>query len=156
MKRVFLISALLSVMLSACGPKMVPSDVQGQPEVSTTLPESVVPLTPDSNGDGVNVQTALPQSITMTDNGKTFSAKVGDSFLLNLGADVYNWEVSVDNQNVLALKMGVMVVKGAQGIYDVLQPGTAILTAVGDPLCRQTAPPCGMPSVLFKITVVVQ
>lgn len=152
MKRVFLISALLFVFLSACAPKSHSPTEPLIPEVSTTLPESIEPSTPGSE----NVQAALPQTITMNDNGKTFTAKVGDSFLLNLGADIYNWEASVDDQSVLALKMGVMVIKGAQGIFEALQPGTALLTAVGNPKCLDSDPPCGMPSVLFRITVIVQ
>lgn len=81
---------------------------------------------------------------------------VGDSFLLNLGTDIYNWTVNVDNQDVLHLKVGVMVIKGAQGIYEALAPGTATLTATGDPLCRHAQPPCAIPSILFSVTIVVE
>ena len=69
---------------------------------------------------------------------------------------MYEWNVTVDNQNVVALKMGVLVIKGAQGLFDALAPGTATLTAVGDPLCRKSTPPCMIPTILFKVTLVVQ
>jgi hypothetical protein len=156
MKRALVSVLLLSVILSACAAKATPAAVQMVPEVSTTLPDNTVPPAAGSEGGGSTGQVSLPATITMSDNGKTFTAKVGDSFLLNLGDDVYNWEVTIDRQDVVTLKKGVMVIKGAQGIYDALAPGTATLTAVGDPLCRQSAPPCGMPSILFKITLIVE
>ena len=34
-------------------------------------------------------------------------------------------------------------------------PGNATLTATGDPICRKEQPPCGAPSRLFKLYVVV-
>jgi hypothetical protein len=64
--------------------------------------------------------------------------------------------VTVDNENVLRREMGVLVIKGAQGIYQALAPGTATLTASGDPLCLKSRPACAMPSILFTVTVVVE
>ena len=129
-----------------------PEVSQGVAEASTSVPLNALPTTtllPSSN--------VIPENgITLDDNGKTFNLKVGDSFLLNLGADVYDWTVTVDNETIVHLKMGVMVIKGAQGIYDALAPGTAVLSATGDPHCRQSNPPCGAPSILFTITVVVE
>jgi hypothetical protein len=135
------------------------SGVETTPAVSTAVAvSSAVPLplpliteTPSTSGN------IIPEGgVTLQDNGRTFTMKAGDSFLLNLGTDMYDWTVSIDNENVLHLKMGVMVIQGAQGIYDALAPGTATLTATGDPLCRQTRPPCMMPSILFSVTVVVE
>ena len=113
------------------------------------LPESGAPQLAGAPGE------TSASTITLGDNGKIFTYHVGDSFLLNLGGDVYDWTVSVDNQSVIALKVGVMVVKGAQGIYDVLAPGTAVLTAAGEPQCLKANPLCKIPSVLFRVTVVV-
>lgn len=64
--------------------------------------------------------------------------------------------MEVDDQNVLSLEIGVMVIKGAQGIYRANTPGTAIPTAYGNPKCVQSTPPCLMPSVMFRITLIVQ
>jgi hypothetical protein len=129
--------------------------IQSIPEVSTTVAlnalPSIVTETPSSGGN------IIPENgITLDDKEKTFNIQVGDSFLLNLGGDVYDWTVTVDNENVLRMKMGVIVIKGAQGIYDALAPGTATLSATGDPKCRQSNPPCGAPSILFTITVIVE
>jgi hypothetical protein len=94
--------------------------------------------------------------ITLEDNGKTFNLKVGDSFLLNPGTDIYDWTVTVDNENVLHLKMAVLIIRGAQGIYDALAPGTATLSAIGNPTCLQASSPCALPSILFTVTVIVR
>lgn len=163
---------LFLVLVSACAPQgtnSAPSSInpgiesvsptqtaQGPvPEISTTLPETSITSTPEPNSVTSDNQSTSATSITLEDNGKTFHYHVGDSFLLNLGSDVYDWNVSIDNQDIVALKVGVMVIRGAQGLYDALNPGTATLTAVGDPLCRQSSPPCGMPTILFKVTLVV-
>ena len=81
---------------------------------------------------------------------------VGESFLLNLGTDVYDWTVEVDHQDVLQRDMGVTVIQGAQGIYVAQAPGTVTLTANGDPLCLQSKPPCKMPSISFSIILIVE
>lgn len=80
---------------------------------------------------------------------------VGDSFLLKLG-ETYTWSPVIDNQNVISRVMNIAVVRGAQGIYRAKQTGTAIMTAVGDPLCRQSVPACGQVSIMFRLNIIVQ
>jgi hypothetical protein len=94
--------------------------------------------------------------ITLTDNGKTFIMHSGENFLLNLGADIFDWTVQIDNQNVLDRVKNIMVMRGAQGVYEANSPGQAVLTASGDPFCRKSTPACMAPSMLFQITVIVQ
>ena len=89
------------------------------------------------------------------DQGKTITMNTGDSFLLQLG-DVYTWDISISDQAILSRVMNIAVIKGAQGVYIAHQPGTVTLIAAGDPLCRQSQPPCMMPSIAFKVTVVVK
>ena len=143
-----------------------------QPTVETTLPEIsqsitansttvVLPALPTQPAEATDAfifgANPLPEGgITLEDKGKTFNMKVGDSFLLNLGTDIYDWTVTVDNENILHLKMGVMVIRGAQGIYDALALGTATLSAIGNPVCLQSSPPCTMPSILFSVTLIVK
>ena len=150
---------VVSLLLTACAPKnanaqsdgSVPPDGISGPEVATTLPESgggpIEPL--PANGGAAS-------TITLDDNGRTFTYAVGASFLLDLGADIYDWEVTVDQPEFFALKKGVTVVQGAQGIFEALQPGTALLTAIGNPKCLQSSPPCMMPTVLFRVTLIVE
>ena len=92
--------------------------------------------------------------ITLADNGKSIDLRNGQSFLLKLG-DSYDWNVEIDNQTVLSRVMNVMVVRGAQGIYEAHSPGTATLSAVGDPFCYTAVPRCMMPSIGFQINVIV-
>ena len=95
------------------------------------------------------------KNVTIDDRGKTITMNVGESFLLNLG-EIYNWDVSVSDQNVLSRVKNIAVIRGAQGVYLAHQPGTITLSATGDPACRQSKPACAMPSLLFTVTVVVK
>jgi len=171
---VFLV--VLAILVTACAPKetnsmsldsnsgnsssesLSPTESVQQPvpEVGTTLPESSSAQTSGSNSTSSDSQSVSASTITFADSGKTFYYHPGDSFLLNLGDEIYEWSATVENQNVVSLKVGVMVIKGAQGIFDALAPGTTTLTAVGDPLCRKASPPCGTPTILFKATIVVE
>jgi len=92
--------------------------------------------------------------ITLADSGATIDLAVGESFLLQLGAG-YDWTVTVDDPSVVSRRVNVLVTQGAQGIYAAHRPGRATLTAVGDPLCRQTRPACALPSRVFRLTIVV-
>jgi hypothetical protein len=138
----------------------LPEVIQTTPVDSTTVVLSALPtLTPfieSTETDSSTDNLPSDSSITLNDNNKTFTMKVGDYFLLNLGTDIYNWTVTIDNESVLHLKMGVMVIKGAQGIYDALAPGTAVLSASGEPICLQANLPCGVPSILFTVTIIVE
>lgn len=122
---------------------------------TTAMPPSIATVTTQT-GSGSSSGSELPANgVTLSENGMTFVFHSGESFLLNLGMDIYDWTVDVDNQNVLHRELNVMVIRGAQGIYIAQDPGTATLTASGNPLCLQSTPPCMMPSLLFRITVIV-
>ncbi len=117
---------------------------------------TVEPVTP---GPAATSEATIPagggQVVTLADQGKTIHLKVGESFLLKLGSDTYNWQVNISDQNVVSLVKGVMVIRGAQGLFEGRQPGTATLTATGDPQCRQSTPPCMLPSIMFQVNIVV-
>lgn len=130
--------------------------IQSAPEVSTSMALSSLPI-PVTETVVPGGNTTIPESgITLEDNGKTFNLKVGDAFLLNLGIDRYEWTVTIDNESVLHLKMGMMVIKGAQGIYDALAPGTVTLSVTGDPTCLKSKPACASPSILFTVNIIVE
>ena len=97
---------------------------------------------------------ASTKNITLEDNGKSISLKAGQSFLLKLGED-FEWNVEIDNQDVVSRAVNIMVIKGAQGVYDAHAPGHAKLTAVGDPPCLHSDPPCKMHSMLFTLDIEV-
>lgn len=118
-------------------------------------PAIIVPPPVLATQVGPNPQEIPPGGITLTDNGMVFTLHPGESFLLDLG-NQFDWTVNIDDPNVLSRVKNVLVIVGAQGIYTADNPGQAILTALGDPLCRRSTPPCEAPSILFKITVTVQ
>ena len=147
MKKILFIALILSVILAACASNPTPQTVYSEPPQSGTVPPLPAATPPESS---------TPTTITLTDNGRTVNMKAGDSFLLNLGTEMYDWDISIDRQDVLSLHMGVLVVQGAQGLFDAHIPGTATLSAGGNPKCFNSKPPCMMPSIMFTITVVVQ
>ncbi len=94
------------------------------------------------------------KTVTLDDDGKTLTLQMDKTFLLKLGEE-YDWNISIDDQTVISREVNVLVVRGAQGIYRAHKPGSATLTAVGDPVCRKAVPPCAAPSRQFRLSVVV-
>jgi hypothetical protein len=158
-------SILIFMMISML---IVSACVQQQPDQAGQVPPEANPaVTAISSGSTGEVTPAPPTSlpveptaggqiiVTLDDQGKTIYLTVGEDFLLKLG-DEYTWEVNISDQNVLNRVKNIMVVRGAQGVYNAGQAGKVTLSATGDPQCRQSQPPCGMPSILFQITVIVK
>jgi hypothetical protein len=81
--------------------------------------------------------------------------RVGDRFLLSLG-EGYDWTVAPADPSIVSQVSNVPAASGSQGVYEARKPGQTELGATGDPLCRKSRPPCGMPSRAFRIEVVVQ
>src|SRR5437867_5538774 len=90
--------------------------------------------------------------ITLEQNNQAISLKKGESFLLKLG-ETHDWSVDIANQTVVSRVMNVMVVKGAQGLYQSHNIGDTTLTAVGDPPCYKEIPRCLAPSIIFKLDI---
>jgi hypothetical protein len=80
---------------------------------------------------------------------------VGQRVLVTLGTDL-DWTVTVSDQSVLARVPGITIVRGAQGLYEAQKAGRATISAVGDPACRKSTPPCMAPSLLVSVTVIVK
>jgi len=89
---------------------------------------------------------ALVYIVTMSDNGGTFRMRVGDSFQLGLDPS-YDWSSALNTASIL---------DNSAGVCQALNPGVAILTALGNPKCLSSSPPCAIPSIMFSITVIVQ
>lgn len=114
------------------------------------LPGSIATVTPIAAPTGDQ-----ELSVTLADQDQTIKLKVGQRFLLNLGSD-YDWNPVVENQAVVSRVVGILVIRGAQGIYEAKSAGQTQLTATGDPACLKSKPACAMPSRLFQITIVVE
>jgi hypothetical protein len=130
-------------------------EVIGLPSAICNCPAILVSPPAEATEVGSDPQNISTTGITLADNGETFTLHSGDSFLLNLGMDEFDWTVDIDNQNVLSRVEGVMVIRGAQGVYEANRLGQAMLIATGNPLCRKSVPACAMPSIMFRITVIV-
>ena len=137
-------------------PAQAPAGASDSPTVICNCPN--IPVSPPLPGPqaGSTPQGVPTNGIVLEDNGKTFILHPGETILLNLGTDVFNWTVNIDDQNVVTLVRGVMVIRGAQGIYQAGAPGQAVLTAVGTPLCQNTGQVCNALVILFEIKLIVQ
>ena len=90
--------------------------------------------------------------MTLADNGTTLHLAVGQQFLLDLGSTV-TWSVAIGDQGIVGRVPGVLVIRGAQGIYAALAPGTTTLSAIGSPICSSGV--CPQFRIAFSITIVV-
>jgi hypothetical protein len=93
--------------------------------------------------------------VTLADDGQTVTMHVGESFLLKLGT-AYDWTVIPLDQDIIRREPNVLTVIGSQGLYQAHKVGRTQITATGDPPCRQSQPPCAMPSRGFLLDVVVE
>jgi hypothetical protein len=146
-----------STVMPTAGQTSQPGVIVGTSVPSTiTLGSTVPPTATEASGaPGPAGGTAGTPTVTLADEGKTITLHVGQRFLLSLG-EGYDWNVIIDKQDVVSRVIGILTVRGSQGLFEAHQPGTAALTATGDPLCRQSQPPCGQPSILFNVKIVVQ
>lgn len=126
----------------------VPAPTEGP--AATLAPAKTASSTPE-----VGQPTPMESpTVTLDDDGKTLNLAPGQRFLLKLGEE-FNWEVAIDNQDVVSRVIGVLPVRGAQGIFEARKDGRTILTATGDPLCRSAQPPCAAPSRVFTLKITV-
>ena len=130
----------------------------GVPVVSTPVEASTsVPAMPtgvDMPTEAAGPTQAGTPVITLANNGGSITLHPGDRFVLSLG-EGYDWTVTSSDQNVVHRVINIMPVRGSQGVYEAGSAGTATLSAAGDPLCRQSQPPCMLPSIQFELKVIV-
>ena len=100
-------------------------------------------------------EVAAGKTVTLAADQTNIALGVGDTFLLKLGED-YDWNVAVVDSAIVDREKNVAVIRGAQGIYQVLKAGDTDLTATGDPVCRSATPACALPSVLFTVHLAVR
>jgi len=123
--------------------------VSAAPSAPVATP--VAPTTP-TPAPWPGTPAAAPIVVTAADNGTILQLAVGQQFLLDLGSSM-NWAVTVADQNVVGRVPGVLVVRGAQGIYVARATGTTLLSAVGSPQCTSGA--CPLFRIGFRLTITV-
>jgi hypothetical protein len=99
---------------------------------------------------------ASSQTVTITpdDNGQTFQIQVGDRVVVKMGTEL-DWTVDLDPSGILVPVPGVgTLVRGVQGIYQAVQPGTVTLTADGQPHCSSDQV-CAQFIQQVQVTIVV-
>ena len=138
------------------------SQVGAYPVPASPTPVVITPEVVTSGGEGTaqpadGTQAAGDGGITLTldNNGQTLVLQKGQRFLLKLD-EAYDWQITIADPNRISRVKNVMVIKGAQGLYEALAVGKTELTAQGDPLCRSQKPACARPSLLFSQTITVQ
>lgn len=141
-----LIAVMLMTLLAGCA---APASAQFPGATPTPVASGDPTLTPGN----APVQ-GLTVNMTLEDNGKTIHMKPGARLLLDLG-DAYTWDVKISDMAVLSRVKNVMVIRGAQGLYDAAQAGQSVITAHGDPTCLSAKPACAQPSIEFTATVIV-
>ena len=104
---------------------------------------SAATATPASGASGQD-SPAQTRVIGAANNGSTVQLSIGERFALNLGEGP-NWNVEVADQAIVSRVIGILTVKGVQGIYEVHAAGQTTLVATPDN--------GGQP---FRVTLVVQ
>lgn len=90
--------------------------------------------------------------VTAADDGTVLHLAVGQQFLLNLGPAM-DWTVTVADQQIVQRVIGVLVIRGAQGIYEARTAGSTSLSAVGSPPCASGM--CPLYRLGFRVTITV-
>lgn len=113
-------------------------------------------LTPAPAAGGIILTPVNGQlTVTLADNGATVRLHPGDRFVMMLG-EAYDWQVTPADPNVVSRVVNITTVRGSQGVYEAHRAGQTTIEATGDPACRQSKPPCMMPSIAFTLNVVVE
>ncbi len=96
-----------------------------------------------------------PSSVTVTlaDSGRHYVLAVGDLLTVNLSAPSLIWTAAVSSDPRVLISLPEMNPVAGLFAFRALAPGTARVSAVGNPVCY---PECLMPSRLFFVTVTVR
>ncbi len=117
-----------------------------RPATAPPVPRPTPIATPAAQATGTVV-------VTLAQAGGTVGLAVGQHLELQFGT-AYQWSITVTGSGVLAAVLAPLQA-GAQGLWAAERAGTASLQAIGNPVCLQATPPCGMPSREFSLTVIV-
>ncbi|HET7034755.1 MAG TPA: hypothetical protein VFI42_03665 [Thermomicrobiaceae bacterium] len=104
---------------------------------------------------GTPLPAATPAvTVTRDENGTTFDLGVGQRLLVKLGTEL-EWEVTVTDPAVLGPVPGVLLVRGAQGLYVARQPGQTMIEANGKPICATPGAVCPLVIVHLEFHITV-
>jgi hypothetical protein len=92
--------------------------------------------------------------VTSAQAGQTIHLAIGERLVLQLGT-TDEWSIQLSPAGVL-VAAPTPLPAGQQGAWTAERAGTVEMRLVGNPYCLQLQPPCGMPSQLLTVTVVVR
>lgn len=149
---------------SRCGVRTLPPTATPTttPHATTTAP-TVLANTPPTAPTTTTTTTRPPSremiSVTESNSGETINLSLGQSvrFLLSgSSSDRWSAPITSDAGILKAQPSGILPTKGsAVAQYRGAAVGQATVSASQDPTCRNSNPPCGLPSRLFTLTVAV-
>lgn len=112
------------------------------------------PIAPGAaSSSGPDMMGVGQQFITQADNGKIVTMKVGSRFALKLGEE--QWNIAISDPTVIRRLPNFAMVRGAQGMYQVMKAGTTTLSAEGRPVCNP-GEMCAQYIVNFSTTIHAQ
>lgn len=122
------------------------------PIIRTAVPAGT-PRTPPAAATAPGTRTALT-TITQADHTRTITLRQGERVLVQL-EDGFLWKFTIEDEQILAPDLASPHSGANQQVFTALRSGKTVLTATGDPLCRQSTPPCLRPSIVFSVTMIV-
>jgi len=96
-------------------------------------------------------------TLTAADNGGTFGLAVGATMIVRLGEEGLVWSDLAHAGDAVTVHERLFLLDPGYREWEVtgVKPGQSVLSAAGDPPCRNETPPCAAPSQLFEATIVV-
>lgn len=127
MKKSFLITTLVLFLSAGCG-----SNSSAQQNKNAAPARSQSSFIFSGTQQTLSSDTAANnKTITLDNDNQSLQMKIGDNFRLSLGT-YYHWTVVIDKPLII-VPSATSQVSGMQGTYSAKTPGTATLTATGNP-----------------------
>jgi hypothetical protein len=104
----------------------------------------------------IAINTVSQKILTLADNHHIITVKQGTTIELKLDTKAYSrWLVSISQANVLIPWANAPMPTNVQGIFNAGQPGTAQITATGQPTCSSSAASCSKEVQQFLVQIKV-
>jgi hypothetical protein len=125
-----------------------PASVVHPPPTTRPAPAATTTTAPAPADDTVTV--------TAADNGKTFTLRRGQHLVVSLSESGWIWS-DPDTDNAAVLKRTAVSANPSSdhvtASFDALTAGQAHVSASKDAPCRQSQPPCMVPTYLWQVTI---
>lgn len=149
------------------GPSTGPSPGPSQPVSASAAPVPTASTACSGSGGAYSsCRTITPDATTaagaetkvgQADSGRTVRLRVGQVLVVGLSSDgSWLWSAPQEGDPSVLHRDTSTVNRGsASARFTAIAAGATDVTASGDPACRAATPPCGAPSQLWRVHVVV-